>query len=111
VTFDVAHEPVSAGRRTQPTPLDRVRGPSDLAGLTHQELTDLAAEIRTALQAACGEQAVTASVRTLGLPPRFIAHADREDLLEAAGLDGPGITRIILGALATSTTTGAGSLA
>ena len=79
-------------------------------------LTDLAARHRlvvtvedaartggmgTAVQTACSDADVTAPIRALALPRRFIDHGERADLLKAAGLSAEGVTRAVLDAFDT----------
>jgi 1-deoxy-D-xylulose-5-phosphate synthase len=49
-----------------------------------------------ALAQACTDAHVPAAVYNLGLPPAFIDHGERADILTAAGLDGTGIARAVL---------------
>ncbi|MFI0743436.1 1-deoxy-D-xylulose-5-phosphate synthase [Streptomyces sp. NPDC021100] len=49
---------------------------------------------------ACTDAAVTTPVHALGLPPAFLPHGSRRDLLAEAGLDADGITSAVLRARA-----------
>jgi 1-deoxy-D-xylulose-5-phosphate synthase len=59
----------------------------------------------TALHTVCADAAVPTPIRILGLPRQFIDHGERADLLTAAGLDRPGVTRAVLDALRPPVTT------
>jgi 1-deoxy-D-xylulose-5-phosphate synthase len=54
-----------------------------------------------ALAQACTDARVPAAVHNLGLPPTFIEHGERADLLSAARLDGRGIAGSVLDVAAT----------
>lgn len=55
--------------------------------------------ISALLQQACADAGLAVPVRTLGLPPAFIEHGSRDELLASAGLGGPAIASYALHAL------------